>query len=85
MNLRSAAVTLCGMLLAAGAILWLFNRQISGTWRLGLQPEITTALEQSLTDQKALARFDPQRKAEYRSRFCSSSSATSSRSPGSGS
>ena len=69
MNLRSAAVTLCGMLLAAGAILWLFNRQISGTWRLGLQPEITTALEQSLADQKALARFDPQRKAEYRSRF----------------
>lgn len=69
MNLRSAAVTLCGMLLATGAILWLFNRQISGTWRLGLQPEITTALEQSLADQKALARFDPRRKAEYRSRF----------------
>ncbi len=69
MSFRSAAVTLCGMLLAAGAILWLFNRQISGTWRLGLQPEITTALEQSLTDQKALAKLDPGRKAEYRARF----------------
>lgn len=69
MNLRSAAVTLCGMLLAAAAILWLFNRQISGAWRLGLQPEITSILEQSLDDQKALARLDPPRKAEYRSRF----------------
>lgn len=69
MSFRSAAVTLCGMLLAAGAILWLFNRQISGTWRLGLQPEITTALEQSLTDQKALAKLDPARKTEYRARF----------------
>jgi two-component system, NtrC family, nitrogen regulation sensor histidine kinase NtrY len=69
MNFRSAAVTLCGMLLAAAAILWLFNRQISGTWRLGLQPEIKSALEQSLTDQKALARLDSRREAEYRSRF----------------
>lgn len=69
MNLRSAAITLCGMLLAAAVILWLFNRQISGTWRLGLQPEITSILEQSLDDQKALARLDPPREAEYRSRF----------------
>ena len=69
MNLRSAAVTLCGMLLAAGLILWLFNRQISGTWRLVLQPEITSALELAGEDQKALARLDPQRKAEYRARF----------------
>lgn len=70
MNLRSAAVTLCGMLLAAAAILWLFDRQISGTWfRLGLQPEISAALERSLADQKALARLDPQDKAEYRARF----------------
>jgi two-component system nitrogen regulation sensor histidine kinase NtrY len=69
MNLRSAAVTLCGMLLAAGAILWLFNRQISGTWRLVLQPEITSALERSREDQKTLARLDPRRKAEYRARF----------------
>ena len=69
MNLRSAAVTLCGMLLAAGMILWLFNRQISGTWRLILQPEITSALERSLDDLKALKRLDPQHEPEYRSRF----------------
>ncbi len=75
MNLRSAAVTLCGMLLAAAAVLWLFDRQISGTWfRLGLQPEITTALESSLADQKALARFDPPRRTEYRARFESNQS-----------
>ena len=30
MNLRSAVVTLCGMLLAAAAVLWLFDREISG-------------------------------------------------------
>jgi two-component system, NtrC family, nitrogen regulation sensor histidine kinase NtrY len=75
MNLRAAAITLCGMLLAAAAVLWLFDRQISGTWfRLGLQPEISAALEQSLADQKALARLDPQRRAEYRSRFESNQS-----------
>ncbi len=44
MNLRSAAVTVGGMLLAAAAVLWLFERQISGPWfRLGLHPEITAA------------------------------------------
>jgi two-component system nitrogen regulation sensor histidine kinase NtrY len=70
MNLRSAVVTLCGVLLATAAVFWLFDRQISGTWfRLGLQPEITSTLEQSLADQKALARLDPARRAEYRSRF----------------
>src|SRR5262249_20266563 len=37
MNLRSAVVTLCGMLLAAAAVLWLFDRGISGPWfRLGV-------------------------------------------------
>jgi len=51
-------------------VLWLFDRQISGTWfRLGLQPEITSTLEQSLADQKALARLDPERRAEYHARF----------------
>lgn len=70
MNFRFAAATVCGMLLAAAAVLWLFERQISGAWfRLGLQPEIAIALEHSLDDQKALARLIPEREAEYRSRF----------------
>lgn len=70
MNFRFAAATVCGMLLAAGGVLWLFERQISGAWfRLGLQPEIATALERSLDDQKALARLTPERRNEYRGRF----------------
>lgn len=70
MNLRSAAVTVCGMLLAAAAVLWLFERQISAAWfRLGVQPEITATLERSMDDQKRLARFDPQDRDDYRSRF----------------
>ncbi|HSN85513.1 MAG TPA: HAMP domain-containing sensor histidine kinase [Thermoanaerobaculia bacterium] len=70
MNFRFAAATVCGMLLAAAAVLWLFERQISGAWfRVGLQPEIAIALERSLDDQKALARFTPERRDEYRGRF----------------
>lgn len=70
MNLRSAAVTVGGMLLAAAAVLWLFEKQISGPWfRLGLHPEITAALEQSMDDQKRLARFEPQSRDEHRARF----------------
>jgi two-component system nitrogen regulation sensor histidine kinase NtrY len=70
MNLRSAVVTLCGMLLAAAAVLWLFDREISGPWfRLGVQPEITSELERSMADQKALARFDPQHRDDYHARF----------------
>jgi len=70
MNLRSAAATLCGMLLAAAAVLWLFDREISGpSFRLGVQPEITSELERSMADQKALARFDPQHRDQYHARF----------------
>ena len=70
MNVRSALVTLSGMLLAAAAVLWLFDREISGPWfRLGVQPEIVSTLERSMTDQKALARQDPGHREEYRSRF----------------
>ena len=70
MNVRSAVVTLCGLLLAAAAVLWLFDRQISGAWfRLGLQPEIVSTLESSMADQKALARLDPARRETYHARF----------------
>jgi signal transduction histidine kinase len=70
MNLRSAAVTVCGLLLAAAAVLWLFERQISAAWfRLGVQPEITATLERSMDDQKRLARLDPQDRDDYRARF----------------
>lgn len=70
MSWRSAVVTLCGVLLAAAAALWLFERQISAAWfRLGLQPDLIAALERSLDDQKELAQLDPERRDAYRQRF----------------
>jgi signal transduction histidine kinase len=70
MSWRSVAITLGGMVLAAAAVLWLFERQLSSAWfRLGMQPEVITALERSLDDRKALARLDPTNTAEYRRRF----------------
>ena len=70
MSWRSAAVTLGGLLLAAAALLFLFERQLSSAWfRLGLQPEVAAALERSLADRKSLARLDPANAAEYRRRF----------------
>ncbi|HYG65643.1 MAG TPA: HAMP domain-containing sensor histidine kinase [Thermoanaerobaculia bacterium] len=70
MTWRIAAATLGGMLLAAAAVLWIFERQISNAWfRLGHHPGTVAALERSLADQKELARLDPQRRDHYRSRF----------------
>lgn len=68
--LRSAAATLLGMVLAAAAVLFIFERQLSRAWfRLGLQPAVIEALERSLADRRALARLDPGRQDEYRRRF----------------
>lgn len=57
-------------MLAAAAVLFLFERQLSSAWfRMGLQPEVISALEGSQEDRKRLARLDPQGEAEYRRRF----------------
>ena len=57
-------------MLAAAAVLFLFERQLSSAWfRMGLQPEVISALEGSQEDRRQLARLDPQREAEYRRRF----------------
>jgi signal transduction histidine kinase len=70
MNFRSALVTLCGLLLASAAVLWVFDQQLSGVWfRLGVQPEIVSALASSMADQKALARLDPAHRDAYHARF----------------
>lgn len=70
MSWKYAVATLCGLLLAAAVVLWLFERQISAAWfRLGVRPEIVETLERSLQDQKRLARLDPARSADYRRRF----------------
>jgi signal transduction histidine kinase len=69
-NFRSALVTLGGLLLASAALLWVFDQQLSGVWfRLGVQPEIVSALESSMADQKALARLDPTHRDAYHARF----------------
>jgi two-component system nitrogen regulation sensor histidine kinase NtrY len=69
-NFRSALVTLGGLLLASAAVLWVFDQQLSGVWfRLGVQPEIVSALESSMADQKALARLDPAHRDAYHARF----------------
>ncbi len=70
MNFRSALITLGGLLLASAAVLWVFDQQLSGVWfRLGVQPEIVSALEGSMADQKALARLDPAHRDAYHARF----------------
>lgn len=70
MSWRSTMATLGGMVLAAAAVLFLFERQLSTAWfRLGLQPEVISALEGSQEDRRQLARLDPQLETEYRRRF----------------
>ena len=70
MSWRSSAAVLVGMVLAAAALLYLFERQLSSAWfRMGLQPEVISALEGSQEDRRQLARLDPEREAEYRRRF----------------
>jgi two-component system nitrogen regulation sensor histidine kinase NtrY len=67
---RSSAAILAGMVLAAAAVLFLFERQLSSAWfRMGLQPEVISALEGSQEDRRRLARLDPQKETEYRRRF----------------
>ena len=57
-------------MLAAGAVLFLFERQLSSAWfRMGLQPEVISALEGSQEDRRQLARLDPRNETEYRRRF----------------
>jgi len=67
---RSSAAVLGGMVLAAAAVLFLFERQLSSAWfRMGLQPEVISALEGSQEDRRHLARLDPEKETEYRRRF----------------
>jgi signal transduction histidine kinase len=67
---RCIAGMLGGMVLASAAVRFLFERQLSSAWfRLGLQPEVISALEGSQQDRRQLARLDPARESEYRRRF----------------
>ncbi|MDQ3281396.1 MAG: ATP-binding protein [Acidobacteriota bacterium] len=55
---------------AATLLFWLFLHQISSVWLdVALRPEVRTALERSMEDQKSLRKLDPARRAIYRRRF----------------
>ena len=70
MSWRGTLVILLGVLVATAAGLWLVDRALAGAWfRLGVSPEVTSALERSLEDQKQLARLDPAAERAYRRRF----------------
>ena len=57
-------------LAAAGLLMGLLARELSRAWFLpGLQPELVQALEQSLDDQRELARLKPETADERRRRF----------------
>lgn len=59
------------LLLAAAALLFQFlQRRISGAWiAFASHPEVMSALDRSLDDQKRLAELDPDGETAYRSRF----------------
>lgn len=55
---------------AATLAFWVVLHEISAVWLdVALRPEVRTALEQSLEDQKTLRSLDPAQRAEYRRRF----------------
>jgi two-component system nitrogen regulation sensor histidine kinase NtrY len=70
MKLTSAVVALLLMVASAALVFHLFQRQLAtASLAFGFHPDVLTQLELSLDDQKRLARVDPARELEYRSRF----------------
>lgn len=54
----------------ATLLFWFFLHEISSVWLdVALRPEVRTALERSMEDQRTLRRLDPQHRADYRKRF----------------
>ncbi|HVT57819.1 MAG TPA: ATP-binding protein [Thermoanaerobaculia bacterium] len=75
MNLKVTVTTLLALLLAAALVFELFARPLSGAWfTFGVHPDVMAQLEQSLADQKRLARLDPAAAAAYRRRFAAAKS-----------
>ncbi|HYO77895.1 MAG TPA: hypothetical protein VE010_15665, partial [Thermoanaerobaculia bacterium] len=55
---------------AATALFWVLVHQISSVWLdVALRPEVRTALERSVEDQRTLRRLDPANREAYRKRF----------------
>lgn len=68
--MRSTLLSLATLFLAALIVLFLAQRQLTGLWAaVGVRPDVELVVQQSLDDQKRLARLDPEHAAEYRRRF----------------
>ncbi len=70
MNFKTSLLAFAVMVVAAALVFHLFERRLAEAWfAFGSHPEVLRLLEDSLDDQKALARLDPQREDVYRERF----------------
>jgi nitrogen fixation/metabolism regulation signal transduction histidine kinase len=70
MKLRPSLITLLALVASAALVFQFFQRRLSdAAFAFTVHPEVLTALEGSLDDQKALARLDPDHEASYRQRF----------------
>jgi signal transduction histidine kinase len=70
MNLKTPLYGVVVMSVAAALIFYGFQRQLTGVWfAVGVHPEVLATLEESLADQRQLARQDPADAADYRRRF----------------
>lgn len=70
MTWRTTLWTLTVLVAATGVGFVLFQRQLTGSWlAFGVHPDVLTALDATLEDQKRLAELDPDNRAEYRRRF----------------
>lgn len=65
-SILTVLITIAG----ATMLFWIVLHEISGVWLdVALRPEVRRALEQSLEDQKALRRHDPQGSGDYKKQF----------------
>ncbi|MEE8526474.1 MAG: HAMP domain-containing sensor histidine kinase [Thermoanaerobaculia bacterium] len=70
MNLKTPLIGVLVMSVAAALIFYGFQRQLTGVWfAVGVHPQVLATLETSLTDQRELAKRDPDAAATYRQRF----------------
>lgn len=70
MNVRTALFTFLALVVSAALVFQFFQRQLSGAWfTFGVHPDVLALIDDSLEDQKRLARLDPANSIAYRERF----------------
>lgn len=68
--LKGSLLGVALMVVAGAATAMAFERHLTGAWfAFGVHPEMLTALEQHLEDQRTLAELDPAQRSSYRERF----------------